>query len=203
MNPPVPPRSRATVLLVALILLGILLCALGIGGAMIVRSLRMPVRTMPDFGAEVVNTLDLEIRSDVEVNAPPWLVALARLISHCVDIEPEASGAVRAVRDARVHVYELRERPDRDTRSKLTGLLQKRFADLGWQRVVCVMDSHDLVLVYLPDSAPNTKHLELAVLVLSDRELVAVSASGNLDSLSDLVSLTMDRHRGEILSAFH
>jgi hypothetical protein len=196
-------RNRAAVLKVLLILAAVLVSGLVLAGATLVRSLRMPSPAFPDFAAEVISKLELKIRSDVEINAPPLVFTLARLGSHCVKVEPEVRSAMHTVRSAHVGVYELTDRPTRRTQLDLIKTLDKRCAALGWQRTGCVIDHQDLVLVYLPDTAANKDEVQVFVMVLSDSDLVAVGAIGDVDSLSDLINTAMKRHRTELLAALH
>ena len=53
----------------------------------------------------------------------------------------------------------------------------------GWERVVGVMDGHDLVAVYLPKENSSARRVKCCVMVFDGKEMVLVSAQGNLEPL--------------------
>lgn len=53
----------------------------------------------------------------------------------------------------------------------------------GWERVVGVIDGHNLVAVYLPEKNISAQCLKCCVMVFDGKELVLVSAQGNPEPL--------------------
>ena len=53
----------------------------------------------------------------------------------------------------------------------------------GWERMVGVMDGHNLVAVYLPGKNISVHRAKCCVLVLDGKELVLVSVKGNPEPL--------------------
>ena len=53
----------------------------------------------------------------------------------------------------------------------------------GWERVVGVMDGKNLVTVYLPEKNVSVHRLKCCVMVFDGKEMVLVSAQGNLEPL--------------------
>jgi len=53
----------------------------------------------------------------------------------------------------------------------------------GWERVVGVMNSHNLVAVYVPERNISAHRLKCCVLVLDGKEMVLVSVQGNPEPL--------------------
>jgi hypothetical protein len=53
----------------------------------------------------------------------------------------------------------------------------------GWQRVVGVMESRNLVAIYLPGKNISVHRLKCCVMVFDGKEMVLVSARGNLEPL--------------------
>jgi hypothetical protein len=53
----------------------------------------------------------------------------------------------------------------------------------GWERVIRVIDGHNLVAVYVPGKNISAHHLKCCVLVLNGKEMVLVSVQGNPEPL--------------------
>ncbi|MGH7967363.1 MAG: hypothetical protein ACREIC_01410, partial [Limisphaerales bacterium] len=62
----------------------------------------------------------------------------------------------------------------------------------GWVRVVGVIQENQLVAVYLPRNGISSSRMKACVAVLDGRDLVVVSARGNLEPLMDIVEKHLD-----------
>lgn len=202
MNLPPSTGTRAGAPNALLILLAVVLCGSALVGVALARSLRVPPHPFPDFRERVLLPLRLGTCSEVQVNAPPLVFTLARLVSHCVDIETEARSALRTLRNAQVNVYKLSEQPTRRVQLELIERMETHMRELGWTRCLCVLDHHDVVLAHVSDSIRDGDSLEVCVVVLSNRDLVIVGARCDAEALSQLVNVALSRHRDELLTAF-
>jgi hypothetical protein len=53
----------------------------------------------------------------------------------------------------------------------------------GWERVVGVVQEHELVVAYIPSKGLSSKRMKCCVMVVQGEDLVIVGARGNLESL--------------------
>jgi hypothetical protein len=58
----------------------------------------------------------------------------------------------------------------------------------GWDRVVGVVEANQCVAIFVPQKKFSAQNTACRVLVLSERDLVIVSARGDLTPLLDLAS---------------
>ena len=73
----------------------------------------------------------------------------------------------------------------------------------GWQRVVGVVEERQLVAVYMPQRGVSERRMKCCVAVLNDRDLVVVSARGNLEPLLAIARQHMDKELHGHLFAWH
>jgi purine nucleoside phosphorylase len=96
----------------------------------------------------------------------------------------EARLALTAIRRASVGVYERRGVAEDWSRAQLMTDADLAMSRRGWTRIVGVADGHEAILVYVP-AAPEPDRICLSV--VTDRELVVVSATLNPDALVELI----------------
>jgi hypothetical protein len=53
----------------------------------------------------------------------------------------------------------------------------------GWDRIVGVVHENDLVMIYMPHKRVTARNIKCCVAVFSGRDLVVVSARGNVQPL--------------------
>jgi hypothetical protein len=102
------------------------------------------------------------------------------------DIPPEAHLALRAVRNASVGVYQLREDVSATERSKMFLAADEVMRDSGWTRVVGVKNPDNVVMVYLPEGEHGGSTERVCVAVCSQEHLIVVSGKVRMDRLMDL-----------------
>ena len=98
-------------------------------------------------------------------------------------LDPKARAALETIRNAEVGIYELASEsglPDgAATLAATDGVLNAR----GWERVVGVLHGEELVSVYLPGKTISARRIKCCVLVLSERRMILVRATANLEPL--------------------
>ena len=119
-------------------------------------------------------------------------------------VPPQARLAVRAIERAEVAVYQRETNGSKGSRSALLAAADQAMEARGWIRVVGVVEGEQLVVVYAPKSVSSTRHLKFCLAVLEPRQLVVVSAQGNVEPLLELVQTqTKSQAAGHFLSALH
>ena len=125
---------------------------------------------------------------EIEVKAPRPLLWAGRRVVSWVNVEPDVRDAIQVVRGGQVGVYRLHEEPSRRQLGELLGRTDQAMDRRGWDRVVGVLNRHELVAVYMPAGADEDIELRGCVLVVSSRDLVLASVEGNLEPLARLVN---------------
>ena len=147
----------------------------------------------------ILDELPRKPNMKVSVRAPEILVSLARFgLSFIDDIDDEAQLAIQSVRGGQVGIYQLREPVPSGNKIQLMERIDQSMTKNGWSRIVAVVERDQLVLVYAPQDMENPADLEALTIVLSDEELVIVSASGDLRPIYQLAH----SHIGEIPPGF-
>ncbi len=123
-----------------------------------------------------------------------WITTgLVRSGSRFFHMPPEPRAALEALHGVEVGVYNLRDEPAYVQRGAILVQADKAMAARGWVRVVGVVEEHDLVTVYMPRKGVSSTRMKVCVAVFSGRDLVVVSARGNLEPLRALVEQHLER----------
>jgi hypothetical protein len=150
--------------------------------AMVADCFRLP----PEIRAlrnELARPGDFEWRQQIALNANVLTLGIVRAGLACVRLDPGARAAVQSVRSAGVGVYQLAPGMPAPDRAAMLAAADSVMSTRGWERTVGVMDGDDLVAVYLPEKNTSARRLKCCVLVFDGKELVLVSARGNLEPL--------------------
>ena len=120
----------------------------------------------------------------IELGVGFFTVGLAKLGARFVEMPPEARSLLGSVDNVECSVYELRggESNFAEVLSQADEMMEKRGSD----RVVGVLDSDQLIAVYMPRNVTSHRNMALSVMVLTRRELICTSASGDLESVLQL-----------------
>ncbi len=124
----------------------------------------------------------------IAVHVGWFTTALVRAGSHCFELEPEPRAALDTLRSAEVGVYELEQPEAEADRAAVLARADKAMARRGWDRLVGVCHSRDLVAVYIPHRGLKPTRVKCCVLVFSDRNLVVASAKINAEPLLALAT---------------
>ncbi len=131
---------------------------------------------------ELIESSGVEWRQEIALNAGYLTLGAVRAGLSCVRLEPEARAALQSVKAASVGVYELPEGTPPPDRAAMLAAADSAMTARGWERVVGVIDGHDLVTVYCPKKV-SVHRLKCCVMVFDGKEMVLVSAQGNPEPL--------------------
>jgi hypothetical protein len=132
---------------------------------------------------ELVKPNGVEWRQKIALNADTLTLGAVHAGLSCVRLDPGARAAVQSVRSAGVGIYQLPSGTPAPDRAAMLAAADSAMTARGWERVVGVMHGHDLVAVYVPDENISARRLKCCVLVFDRKEMVLVSAQGNLEPL--------------------
>jgi hypothetical protein len=173
----------------AVLLIGLavpFLCALGIASFFFLSS---PTRALRNA---VLESVPGHWHKRFAVNVGPFTFGLARFgLSFAPKLPPEARTALGAIRDADVGVYHLDESSGPADYARILQIADKSMHRRGWERIVGVVQDRQFVAVYAPDDLRSVKHMACSVVVLNERDLVVVSAHGDITSLIDMARQKM------------
>ena len=142
-----------------------------------------------DVGAlrdSVMKAAHAEREERIEIGVGPLTLNLARAGLAFVDLEPEARTALHAVRSAELGVYKLRNERRQLNHAAMLSAADKTMAGRGWERVVGVMNRHELVAIYVPGKVHSTRNVKVCLLTVNGRELIVASARSNLEPVMEL-----------------
>jgi hypothetical protein len=205
MNSSSPSRSGIGRTLAKLILaLGVLALTLILGafilGMIALRSLQ-PSPDMRDVRNELLACLGQSPVASIEVAIPAWAATLGRVGASLTDLDPHLEAALQTAGGGQLGVYELSEQPPRETVRAMLQATDRSLGSKGWTRMVTVLDGGESVAVYgLDSSMRKGEALEIFLLVLSQQELVMLSARGYPEPMLELASAELaDARLGERL----
>jgi hypothetical protein len=125
----------------------------------------------------------VEWRQQIALNAGCLTLDAVRAgLSHA-RLDPGARAALQSVRSAEVGVYQLAAGTPTPDHAAMLAAADSAMTGRGWERVVGVMDGHNLVAVYLPEKNISTDNLKCCVLAFDGKEMVLVSVQGNPEPL--------------------
>jgi len=132
---------------------------------------------------ELIKSSGVEWRQQIALNAGYFTLGAVRAGVSCVKLDPGARAAVQSIRSAGMGIYHLASGMPSPNRATMLAAADSAMTARGWERVVGVMDGHDLVAVYLPGENISARRLKCCVMVFDGKEMVLVSARGNLEPL--------------------
>jgi hypothetical protein len=122
-------------------------------------------------------------RQQIALNAGHLTLGAVRAGLLRARLDPLARAALQSVRSAEVGVYQLASEAQQPDRTAMLAAADAVMTTRGWERMVGVMDGHNLVAVYLPGKNISAHRLKCCVLVLDGKEMVLVSVQGNPEPL--------------------
>ena len=130
----------------------------------------------------------------IEIGVGPLTLNLARAGLAFVDLEPEARTALHAVRSAEVGVYKLRNERQQLNHAAMLSAADSTMADRGWDRVVGVINRHELVAIYVPEQVRSTRNVKVCLVTVNGEELIVASARSNLEPLMEMAWNRANHH---------
>jgi hypothetical protein len=131
---------------------------------------------------ELIRSSGVEWRQQIALNAGRLTLGAVRAGLSCVKLDPGARAALQSVRSGGVGVYQLPLGTPPPDRAAMLAAADSAMTARGWERVVGVMDGHDLVTVYLPKNVA-VHRLKCCVMVFDGEKMILVSAQTNLEPL--------------------
>lgn len=123
-------------------------------------------------------------KKQVEVNVGALPLWVARCVLPFTPAPPEAQQAFSAVRSVEISLHELRDsEPDRP---RIMREADEKMRKRGWDRVVGVLDRHTAVAVYARPEKSSGGNVNVSVLVLEGKQMVAVTGRADLEPLFEL-----------------
>ncbi|GEM_PF-2202852 len=174
------PTHQGSILKLLLVLMMLGLALVVSVGAMVYLSIR-PTSSFRDVQDIVLNELPQKPNMRISVRAPSVIVSLARFgLSFVDDIDDEARLAMESIRGGQVGVYQLPQPVSQANKVRIMSRVDAALSKNKWSRSGAVVERDEMVLVYAPDNLDDPGDLEVLTLVLSNNELVLVSAKGDL-----------------------
>lgn len=153
------------------------LCVIGVTGYFRLGSETTALRE------SLMGSVDGRWHKTIAVHLGWFTTSLVRAGTRLVKLDPEPRAAIEAVRGVEVGVYQVQDVPVREDHGAILAKADKSMARRGWVRVVGVSHDRDLVAVYMPRKGVSPRNVKCSVMVFNGRELVVVSARGNLEPL--------------------
>ena len=122
-------------------------------------------------------------RQRIALHAGGLTLSAVRAGLSFVHLDAGARAALQSVRGAEVGVYQLPSGAKLPDRTALLAAADAAMSARGWERMVGVMDGHDLVGVYLPGKTTFPRRMKCCLMVFDGQEMVVVSARANLEPL--------------------
>jgi hypothetical protein len=197
---PVPPviRPRTTHLWI-----WIVLAMLVFMPAMIVVGVTSYFRLSSDTKAlrnGLIRSSGVEWRQRIALNAGGLTFGAVRRGLSFFPLDTKARAALETVRCAEVGIYELASDAAAPDSATMLTSADKVMNGRGWDRVVGVIDSDDLVAVYISEKTKSARRIECCVMVCDGRQMVLVSAQANLQPLLQMaLEETTKRHKAKFL----
>jgi len=134
------------------------------------------VRTLRDG---LIQSSGVEWRQQIALNADRLTFFAIRVGLSAVRLDPGARAALQSIQTAGVGVYQLPSGTPPPDRAAMLAAADSAMTARGWERVVGVLDGHDLVAVYMLENNISVRHLKCCVMVFDGKEIVLVSVQGN------------------------
>jgi len=126
------------------------------------------------------------------IHVGPLTTGVVRLCSGWFKLPREPKAALEAIHGAEVGVYKLDGEVLPLNGGAVLARADKAMSSRGWVRAVGVCKEEELVAIYLPRRTFCSQNLKCALLVCHSRDLVVVSARGNLEPLLEIARRQID-----------
>ncbi|HUA67046.1 MAG TPA: hypothetical protein VMA13_00745 [Candidatus Saccharimonadales bacterium] len=131
----------------------------------------------------LIKSSGVEWRQQIALNASYPVLGAVRAGLSYVKLDPGARAALQSIQTAGVGVYQLPAGTPPPDRAAMLAAADSDMTVRGWERVVEVLDGHDLVAVYMLENNVSVHHLKCCVMVFDGKEMVLVSVQGNPEPL--------------------
>jgi hypothetical protein len=168
--------------------------SLPFAGALLAASylhLSSPTRAM---GAAFMDAVPGRWHKQFGVSVGYFTLAAARFGTSFFRIPEEPKAVLSAVNGAEVGVYRLEDSTGPADFRQLMASSDKTMRWRGRERIVVVTEGDQCVVVYAPKNLSSLRAVSCCVGVLNGRDLVVVSARGNVNSLLDIAREHLPNH---------
>jgi hypothetical protein len=131
----------------------------------------------------LMGSVDGQWKKTIAVHLGWFTTGLVRAGSRLVKLDPEPRAAIEAVRGVEVGVYKVRDGSEQEDHAAILAKTDKAMTRRGWVRVVGVSHDRELVTIYMPRKGMSLRNMKCCLMVFNGRDLVVVSARGNLEPL--------------------
>lgn len=131
----------------------------------------------------LIRSSGVEWRQRIALNAGHLAVYAVRAGLASVRLDPGARAALQSVQTAGVGVYQLTSGVRLPNLAAMLAAADSAMTARGWERIVGVLDGHNLVAVYMPERNVSVRHLRCCVMVFDGKQMVLVSVQGNPELL--------------------
>ncbi len=135
---------------------------------------------------ELVQSAPAEWHKRIELSVGSMALSMARFIIGFLEVPPEARTALQALRGGEVAIYEVDPGDNGPEYHSLLASADRAMLARGWERVVGCVQHKSAVAVYVPQNIRSPKRVQVCVAVVNPRQMVLVSARGNLEPLLEL-----------------
>jgi len=184
MNPPSAPpeirpraESRWLWCMVAVVLLLPVLLAAGVA------SYFLPSADTKALRQGLLKSSGVEWQRRIALNVGGITLGAVRAGLSFANLDAEARAALQGVRSVEFAIYQLPSDAQLPNRAAMLAAADAAMTARGWDRVVGVMDSSNLVTVYMHDKTASARRLKCVVMVFDGRQMVVASARANLEPL--------------------
>jgi len=143
---------------------------------------------------EWARTCGIEGRKQVGVRLGSVTLAAARAGLSCSRLDPEARAALQAVRGIELSVSEVTSGTKRPDVVALLAAADKVLSARGWERVVGVLDGHQMVGVYWSAESASASRMRGLVVVFDGQHLVLACVKADLRPLQECLENQGSRH---------
>jgi hypothetical protein len=173
----------------------VVLCGILVGISVVVLGIASYFRLSPETNAlreSAMGGVNGTWNKTIALNIGFFTTGLVRAGSHLFKLAPEPRAALDTLQGAEVGVYKLQADAGWVDHRAILAHADREMSARRWDRVVGVSREHELVAVYVPKRGLSSRRMRCCVLVLQDRDLIVVGASGNLDPLLQLAQQHLD-----------
>jgi hypothetical protein len=168
---------------------GIILVLSLVMGFTVTRLVRID-RATSQLRDEIVQSVDLPVRSRVQLNLGPAVLLPARFFFKFVEeIPPEARLALSAARRVSIGIYSIDTDGSGIDQNALLDSATGKMNARDWNLAVSVRDGNEAVMVYLPREWSLEDEVKVWVAVCDRSQLVLVSAGLRVEPLMQLAKM--------------
>jgi len=131
----------------------------------------------------------------IEINIGAFTLGLAQAGLGFVELKSEVRAALRSLRSGEAGYYRLRPGQAPRDHGAMLSAADAAMAGRGWERLVGVVDRHELVAIYLPREMKSVRDVNACLVVMNGRELVVAGGRSDLEPLIQFAASKWESRR--------